>query len=134
MNPSDNTVPPALRRWFVAHFFADLLFAIPLMLLPVATLRFFGWQHVDPIATRMVSAAMFGIGIESWLGRDSGREAYIGMLNLKIIWSLAVILGVSYSLLAGAQGEPPLAWLILSVFVLFNLVWMYWRIRLARTH
>ena len=125
-------VPAALRAWFVIHFVADVVFAIPLMLWPEATLRLFGWQTIDPIATRVVAAALFGIGIESYLGRDAGTQAYRGMLNLKIIWSLAVILGAGYSLLQGAQGSPPLGWALVGVFAFFNVVWVYWRWRLHR--
>jgi hypothetical protein len=123
-------VPAALRAWFVIHFVADVIVAVPLMLWPEATLGLFGWQTIDPIATRVVAAALFGIGIESYLGRDAGIEAYQGMLNLKIIWSLAVILGGGYSLLQGAQGGPPAGWGLVGVFAFFNIVWVYWRWRL----
>jgi hypothetical protein len=126
----NQTVPPALRTWFVVHFFADVLFAIPLMFAPELTLTLFGWETIDPLMTRVVAAALFGIGIESWLGRDAGAEAYRGMLNLKIIWSAAVALGGGYSLLAGVQGAPPLAWALIGVFLFFNVVWVYWRVRL----
>ncbi len=128
---STSEVPRSLRNWFVLHFALDVLLAIPLMLAPVATLRFFGWQVVDPIATRIVAAALFGIGIESYLGRNAGIEAYKGMLNLKIIWSSAAVIGFLVSLLQGAQGSPFWAWVALVVFLLFNLLWVYWRRRLA---
>lgn len=128
---STTEIPRSLRNWFVLHFVLDLLLAIPLMIAPMVTLRFFGWQTVDPIATRVVAAALFGIGIESYLGRNAGIEAYQGMLNLKIIWSLAAQVGFLISLLQGAQGAPIMAWVALVVFALFNLLWVYWRWRLA---
>lgn len=127
MSDTGNNVPSALRKWFVVHFIADVLFAVPLMLAPVQTLQLFGWQTVDVLTARVVAAALFGIGIESYLGRNAGREAFSGMLNLKIIWSLAVVLGVGFSLVNGVQGSPPLAWLLVLVFAGFHLVWVYWR-------
>jgi len=57
------SVPSALRRWFVVHFVADLIFAIPLVVAPVATLRAIGWTTVDPVAPRLVGAALTAIGI-----------------------------------------------------------------------
>lgn len=129
---ADRPIPPALRMSFVVHFVADMLFAIPLMLAPVYTLTLFGWQQVDPIATRVVAAALFGIGIESLLGRNQGREAYFGMLNLKIIWSLSVVIGGTLSLLQGAQGRPLMGWVLIGVFFVFNILWIYWRVRLGR--
>ena len=125
-------VPRKLRNWFVIHFVVDMLFAIPLMLAPVATLRLFDWQVIDPFLTRLVAAALFGIGIESFLGRNAGREAYMGMLNLKIIWSSAAIVGMAWSLIDGFRGAILLPSTILIVFLLFNGVWVYWRTRLSR--
>ncbi len=124
-------VPQALRTWFVVHFVVDVAFAVPLMAVPVEMLALFGWETVDPIAARMVAAALFGIGIESLLGRNASAEAFRGMLNLKIIWSLAVIFGVTLSMLQGVQGAPLVGWLLVAVFLGFNLVWVYWRRRLG---
>ena len=125
-------IPQALKMWFIIHFIADLFFAIPLMIAPVFSLELVGWQNVDPMATRMIAAALFGIGIESYLGRNAGVEAYQGMLNLKIIWSLAVILGVGVSMIQGAQGRPVFGWMLLLIFLAFNLVWVYWRVKLGK--
>ena len=80
-------VPKNLKVWFVVHCALDVIFAIPLLLVPVRFLHLLGWTDVDPIASRLVAAALFGIGLESFLGRNSGPESYHGMLRLKIIWS-----------------------------------------------
>lgn len=127
-----NVVPQALKTWFVIHFLTDMLFAIPLMVAPIWTLGLFGWTSIDPFTARLVSAALFGIGIESFLARDAGLETYRSMLTLKIIWSLAAVAGISISLIQGAQGRPWFAWVILAIFVGFNFLWIYWRIRLKK--
>jgi hypothetical protein len=75
---------------------------------------------------------LFGIGIESYLGRNAGAETFRDLLNLKIIWSVAVIVGLVLSLAERAQGNPPFAWLVLLIFVGFNLLWVYWRRELDR--
>ncbi len=125
-------VPKALRNWFLVHFIVDVLFAVPLLAAPVYFLTALGWQVVDPVAARLVAAALLGIGIESLLSYKSPAETYLGMLNLKIIWSLAAVAGLILSLAGGAQGRPPALWLLLFVFAAFNVLWIYWRIRLAR--
>jgi len=128
---NDKSVPYSLRIWFVIHFALDTLFAIPLMLVPVNTLNFFGWQTIDPIATRVVAAALFGIGIESLLGRNAGVDTYKGMLNLKIIWSFAAVVGLLLSLIQ-MSSSPYVVWILLIIFVCFNLLWVYWRLQLQR--
>ena len=75
----DSRVPSSLRTWFVVHFWADILVAVPLFLAPVTLLEALGWQAVDPYAARIVAAALFGIGIESLLGRNGDLSAFVAM-------------------------------------------------------
>ncbi|MBK8265547.1 MAG: hypothetical protein IPK80_29985 [Nannocystis sp.] len=128
--PSDPAVPPALRTWFVIHCLADLLFAIPMMLAPVFTLELFGWTEVDPLTTRLVAAALVGIGVESYLGRGSDHQHFVGMLRLKMLWSGAANLGIALSI---AQGAPTMAWLFQGIFAGFFVLWTSYFLRLRRT-
>ena len=126
---SDNEVPRALRAWFVVHFWADIAVAVPLFVAPRWFLTLFGWTAVDPSTARLVAAALFGIGIQSLLGRGETRETYRAMLNLKVIWSAAATIGLVWSQL---EGGPPLGWIFVAVFAGFHAVWVSWRVRLAR--
>jgi hypothetical protein len=120
-------VPKSLRSWFVIHFVVDLLFGIPLLLAPVFTLKLIGLASVETTTARLVGAALMGIGIESYLGRQATAEVYQAMLNLKLIWSGSAILGLTYNLLTGS---PPTLLNILVVFVIFFLVWTYFKVNL----
>lgn len=124
-----SAVPAALRTWFVVHFVADIVFALPLLVAPVLFLKTFGWTEVDPISARLVGAALVGIGVESLLGRHKGPEAYLGMLRLKILWSATATLGILVSML---QGAPVMGWAFFGVFAVFNGIWTYWYLRLKR--
>jgi hypothetical protein len=121
-----------LRIWFIIHFIADVIFAIPIFLFPEFFLGLAGWQSIDPVAARGVAAALFGIGIESWLGRNAGVETYKNMLNLKIIWSFSATIGLLVSVLQNTHGRPLILWIILFIFALFHILWVYWRIRLQK--
>jgi len=112
----------------VVHFVVDMLFALPLLIAPVPLMRLFGWQSVDPFTARLVGAALLAIGGESWLGRNAGVESFRGMLNLKIIWSAAAVIGMAATLIAG--NAPPFGWAFVAVFVGFNVIWTTYRIRL----
>ncbi|MCD4675789.1 MAG: hypothetical protein K8S18_07295 [Desulfobacula sp.] len=126
------TVPIALKRWFVIHFAVDVLFAIPLFFFPVAFLTLLGWHSIDPFATRIVAAALFGIGIESFLGRNATAQTFKNMLNLKIIWSGATIAGVGLSILQNTYPTAIAQWLLLGTFIAFHILWVFWRIRIGR--
>jgi len=132
MNAVQSKVPQALRKWFFIHFVVDFIFAIPLMFAPVFFLSGLGWQVVDPVASRLVAAALFGIGLKSLLSYKATVETYKAMLNLKIIWSLAAITGLILSLLQGNQGRPLALWMLLLVFIFFHALWLYWKIKISR--
>lgn len=118
-------VPLGLRRWFVIHFIADVVSAVPLFVAPEWFLGQLGWPAVDPISTRLVAAALLGIGIESYLGRNAGVEAFRAMLNLKVIWSATAAVGVLWSQL---DGGPPAGWAVFAIFAGFHLVWLRYRL------
>ena len=122
----------SLRLWFIVHFIVDVCFAIPIMLFPHSMFSFLGWKMIDPFMARLVAAALFGIGIESFLARNAGYEAFKGMLNLKIIWSVGAIIGITLSLIQGTNGRPLFAWIILIIFIAFNILWITYRILLRK--
>ena len=120
-------VPQGLRTWFVIHFVVDILFGIPLLFFPRWTMGLFGWKLVDPVTTRLVGAALLGIGGESLLGRKANRETFQSLLNLKIIWAAGAVLGIGLGI---KEGAPPMAWGILGIFTVFLVIWIYYRIQL----
>jgi hypothetical protein len=101
-----------------------MIFAIPLLFVPGKFMSLFGWSPVDPIMSRLVGAALLGIGVESFLGRNANRNVYKAMLNLKIIWSSGVVVG---SVLGIATGGPDIAWAFLAIFAVFLSIWSYYR-------
>ena len=119
-------VSKALRRWFVAHCVIDVLLAIPLLIFPVTTLKLFGFTSIDPVASRLVGAALLGIGLQSLIGNQEDASVYRAMLNLKIIWSGSCLFGLSLCLIEGA---PASTWLFLGIFGVFSGVWIFFRLR-----
>ena len=128
--PGDASVPAALRMWFVIHFAIDMVVAIPLFFAPREVLGLLGWIAIDPFAARLTAAALMGIGIESFLGRNAGREAFKGMLQLKLIWSFSAAVGLAWSTLEGNLKYPLIGWLLTGTFAAFHALWWYWLVRL----
>ncbi len=128
----EKRIPKALTLWFIAHFIIDISLAIPLFFFPEQTLELFGWAEIDVILARVVAAALFGIGIESLLGRNGSLDSFKNMLNLKIIWSAAASIGIGWSMIEGAQGRPLMGWLLLATFIIFHFIWWYWRLKVGK--
>jgi len=127
MESVDKDIPQSLRKWFVIHFIVDMLFAFPLLFFPEVIMPLLGWKVVDPITSRLVGAALLGIGGESLLGRNANRETFQAMLNLKIIWAVGAVIGIGLGIF---QGGPPLAWAFLGTFAVFLVIWIYYRLQL----
>ncbi len=127
---TNKAVPTALRYWFVLHFAVDMIVAVPLFFAPNEVLGLFGWIEIDPFAARLTAAALFGIGLESLLGRNAKRESFNGMLQLKIIWSAFATIGLAWSTLEGNLKYPIIGWLLTGVFAAFNALWWYCLLRL----
>ena len=118
-----------LKTWFLIHFIIDSLVASLLLLMPVAFLEFLGWQVVDPVATRIVAAALFAIGLQSFLMKDEGLMVYKNMLYLKILWSSFAIIGLVLSIIQGYNYWG--MWLVLGIFIGFKALWWYWCSKLS---
>lgn len=114
-------VSQGLRRWFILHFWVDMLFAVPLFLAPALTLSVLGFAPADPLFVRLVAAALFGIGGTSLLVRSESAEVYRVLLLLKMIWSGVAILALLWSIVE----DPTVPGLYLGVFlfIVFFIVW-----------
>ena len=124
-------VPTSLRIHFMIHFLIDVIFAVPLFFFPARFLDFVGWPYpADPVAARLVAAALFGIGIESLICSRRTHDSFVTMLNLKIVWSFSAVCGFFISIAELSWKAPPFLWVVLGIFVGFNVLWAYWRIRL----
>ena len=127
MTNENPMIPTGLKTWFVIHFIADMLFAIPLIFFPEIIMPLFGWGAIDPVMPRLVGAALLGIGGESLFSRNASRDAFKSLLRLKIIWASGAILALGLGILKGA---PPAAWGFLAIFIGFLVVWVFFRIKL----
>lgn len=116
--------------WFLAHGIVDLVIAVPLLIAPEALLEWLGWSTIDVFTARVVAAALIGIGVESLIGYRTEFHAIKAMLNLKILWATAAIVGILWSTIA-APSIPWGTWPILGFFVVFLASWIVWRVRVS---
>jgi hypothetical protein len=119
-------VPASLRLWFVVHAVVDVAAGVPLLIAPEAILPHLGWTFVDPVAARLVGAALVGVGVTSWRTRQASAAVVRALVGLKVVWSASAILAL---VLAIARGAPQLTFLFLSIFLAFCGVWSHHAIR-----
>jgi len=121
------SVPKSLKTWFIIHFILDIIFAIPLMLFPQWFMHVLGFTMVEPMTARFVGAALIGIGGTSFLMRNKSKDAYLAMLNLKLLWSSFAVLGILMTMI---QGGPEVGWALLIIFIAFFFLWLYYKRRI----
>ena len=80
----------------------------------------------------IVASALFGIGIESLLSRNSSLDSYKTMLTLKIIWSSCALVGLGLGLIQGLFIYKFIGISIFLIFFIFNILWSYWLVRVNR--
>jgi hypothetical protein len=88
---------------------------------------FMGWPDAEPVATRLVAAALMGIGGISFIARNADIEAYRHMLTMKLLWSSTAVLGLVLSIVEGA---PMATYGFLAIFAIFFGVWLFYRVKI----
>lgn len=128
-----NKVLIYLKIFFIIHFIIDIIIAIPLLLFPEYFLTFMGWKNFDPITTRLVGAAFFGIGIGSYLSRKSTFETFSSLLNLKIAWCFSSIVGIFIYVFTSRKSMPLAIWALNVMFLAFGVLWIYLKYRVKKS-
>jgi hypothetical protein len=106
-----------------------MVFALPLILFPDQILTYLSWEPIDPFMSRLVGAALMGIGFGGFVNRNVSVEAYVVMLNMKIIWSISAVMLILITMISGG---PVFGWFILFLFMIFAVVWIRYRVQLTR--
>ena len=124
-------VPKSLKIWFVVHFFLDITFGLPLLLIPSVSAELIGLEITQTLPLRLVGAALIGIGSTSLIKKEGSLDSYRSLLVLKIIWSLSAIIAISLSFF---ETQLLVFLPILFIFVVFNIVWFYYHFKLTATN
>ena len=127
---SMKAVPNGLKNWFIVHIVADLLFGIPLFLFPTKFLSYlyWSWSPIDPLASRIVGAALIAIAVLSYYcNRSNNVEVFRVALKFKSVWGSLAFLATAYAAFAGGS---PFVWFGALVFLVFAIVWNWYRTRL----
>ena len=120
-------VPKGLKIWFVAHFFIDIILAIPLIFFPTVFLSLLGFTISNKLFIRLVGAALVGIGGASLFAYSQEKPHYQALLTLKIIWSISAIIALALSI----KENPLVIYSLMGIVTLFSLIWIHYKLKLS---
>ena len=128
MDTSNQEVPNSLRNWLVFHFYVDYAFAIPFFFFPETTAEILGYDPLDPLAARIVAAALFGIGYSSYLASKFDLKAMHTKLRWAVVWAGSATIGLLW---AANTVEHIWGWVFAGIFLFFFMLWGNYALRLG---
>ena len=114
----------SLKYTFLVYAIFCLVVGIPLLLAPGKALGVLGWKPIDPLITRILGAALLGMGWASWKGFHftSMKQAAL-LVEMNLIFAALSCVGLLRHLLKAWY--PWYVWADLVILGIFGLLWVY---------
>ena len=117
-----------LKWLFLIHAVVAAIFGIALLLAPGRFLGLMGWAPVDPIASRLLGAALLALGWSSFRGWRATERAEVAILvETEAVFTVLCCLGLLRHLVRG--GYPFMVWAVLAIFLIFAIAWIVFLVR-----
>lgn len=121
----------ALRYTFVVHSIVAVVVGAPLLLAPGRFLGWIGWTPVDPLISRLLGAAILGLGWSSFRGAQAAPGQQRNLVETELAFAILGCIGLLRHLLKWAY--PWYVWLTLAVLAAFAVAWAVQLVALRRT-
>ena len=121
----------ALRYTFVVHSIVAVVVGAPLLLAPGRFLGWIGWTPVDPLISRLLGAAILGLGWSSFRGVQAAPGQQRNLVETELAFAILGCIGLLRHLLKWAY--PWYVWLTLAVLAAFAVAWAVQLVALRRT-
>jgi hypothetical protein len=114
----EKEIKPGLKYTFLAHFIVGLIFGLVYLLIPQTYETMFKWPVADPLAYRLLGAALLGFATSSILAyRETAWEKVIIVVRMEIVWLALAVLVMLYAMLVA--GMPAVGWLNTGLLAAF---------------
>jgi hypothetical protein len=118
----------ALRTVFLVHAAVAVVFGVPLLIVPGRFLTWVGWAPIDPIAGRLVGAALLALGWGSYRGWQAAERRDVRFLvEVEVAFTALACVGLARHLFVAHY--PLFPWLVFGLFLAFALVWGFFLVR-----
>ena len=112
-----------LKATFLVHAVVGVVAGLLLFLIPGRFLGVVGWGPIDPIASRLLGAAMLALAWSSLRGWRASEWAEVAILvELEVVFTVLACVGLLRHLLFGWW--PWVPWFVLALYALFAVAWI----------
>jgi hypothetical protein len=118
----------ALNVTFLIHAIAAVVAGLLLLLIPGRFLLAIGWAPIDPIASRLLGAAMLALAWSSFRGWRASEWVEVAILvEMEAAFTVLACVGLLRHLLFSSY--PIMPWLFFAIFFLFAIAWIVFLVR-----
>ena len=123
----DKAISSGLRTTFLVHAIIGILFGLAYMLVPEMVGGIMQMEMSDP-TYRILGAALFAIGVSSWLGYRASLWGEVKItVQFEIVWTVLGAAVTAWALLTG--GFPATGWLNFVALAVFAIAFGYFYTR-----
>jgi len=118
----------ALKTLFGVHAVVAVVFGLPLLIIPGRLLMWVGWAPIDPIAGRLLGAAMLALAWSSFRGWQATDRARVAILvEMEAVYCVLACVGLLRHLLIARY--PWFPWFVFAIYLVFALAWIYFLVK-----
>lgn len=118
----------SLRITFILHTIVSSVFGLALLIVPGRFLDLFGWAPIDPLMSRMLGAALLGLGWGSYRGwRANTWDEVEFLLQVEAAFTVLASIGLLRHLLVASW--PWYVWMVFAFYAVFAVSWVYHLVR-----
>ncbi len=105
----EKQVLPGLRTTFLVHAILGAIFGILYLLIPETWGNLIGWPIQEPVAYRLIGAAILGFAASSWFAyHEVPWENVKIVVEMEMVWTILGTLVMLWGLLLA--GLPTIGW------------------------
>lgn len=122
----------SLRITFLVHAIVGVLLGLPLLAAPGRWLTLLNWAPIDPLASRMLGAAILALAWGSLRAYRAEEWSEVELLvEVEAAFTTLASVGLLRHLLVGSW--PWVPWAIFAITAVFAIAWIYQLIKNNRT-
>lgn len=116
----------ALKTTFLIHAVVSFVVGAPLLIAPGRLLLLLGWAPIDPIASRVLGAALLALAWSSFRGWRATEWRQVAILvEMEAVYTVLACVGMLRHLLFARY--PLIPWLMFAILLVFAIAWIaFW--------